>query len=101
MSSITSRRLSTALALSTLLLLPVHPAAAAARHPRPARPAAPTAGMLTQAWLWVTDLLGTPTASSPGRHGLNPRHDDLGGFIDPDGARLLAAQLPGTIDVTP
>ena len=107
MSSTTTRRVSAALAVTALLVLPASPAVATVRRQGLDRTAL---GFFAQSWRFLADLLGTPAGAAPaststatpapGRHGLTSRHSDLGGFIDPDGARLLS-HAPGTPVGTP
>jgi hypothetical protein len=100
MSSTTPRRVSAALVVTALLALPAGPAVAAVHGQEPT---ATTLGFFEQSWRFFVDLLGTlgavPTPT-PGRHGLTSRHSDLGGFIDPDGARTQS-QTQGPLVVTP
>ena len=67
-------------------------------------PTASALGFFEQTWRSLAILLGTPAgaaaAPASARHGLTARHADLGGFIDPDGARFLS-QTPHTTVVTP
>jgi hypothetical protein len=106
MSSTTTRRVSAALVLTALLALPASPALAAhaantahaaSAASRGQGPATTVSGFFEQSWAWVAGLLGLPAGTAPGaistpsgRHGLISRHSDLGGFIDPDGARFLS-----------
>jgi hypothetical protein len=97
MSSTTTRRVATVLALTALLALPARPAKAAVRHA--SHPTGTGLGFFDGAWSFLADLLGTPSGASPttgaGHHGFTARHANLGGFIDPDGARFLSL-APGT-----
>jgi hypothetical protein len=105
--SSTATRVSAALAITALLTLPASPAVATTAVVRSQASTASTAtapGFFEQSWRFLADLLGVPTGATPDaaarRHGLTSRHSDLGGFIDPDGARFLS-QAPGTLVGTP
>ncbi len=108
MSSTATRRASSTLAVlavTALLALPATPAVAAVavRSQAPAASAATAPGFFASGWRFLADLLGLPGAtpdSASGRHGLTSLHSNLGGFIDPDGARLQS-QTPGTLVIKP
>ncbi|HZF09082.1 MAG TPA: hypothetical protein VFE33_09855 [Thermoanaerobaculia bacterium] len=85
----TARRISVALMLIAVLALPVRPAAAAGL----ANPLAPASRSVDRLWSWLTDFWVNGVAASKrpaaGRRQPSALIGKLGGFLDPDGARLV------------
>jgi len=93
----TARRIHVALLLIAVLALPVRPAAAATL----ANPLAAASHSVDRLWNWLTVLWGNASAAASRRPAAGHKQPSaligkLGGFLDPDGARLVPTSTTTT-----
>ena len=86
----TARHIPTALVILAALALPVHSVAAT----RLATPLAPASRSVDRLWSWIAELWGTAGVAAPKRPAAGQGRPSvligkLGGFLDPNGVRLL------------